>query len=124
MRVRPALRCSATCKATGQQCKKYAIVGGTVCASHGGAAAQVKLAARRRWHVERETRKAEAILATTSAIHDRTDQDLDDAFWAGQTWDVRTMRRAANRLEETVREIRQAAKRIERSRQEPPDDEG
>ena len=45
-------RCTATAKGTGEQCKRRPIVGGTVCAKHGGASPQVKAAAKRR--VERE----------------------------------------------------------------------
>lgn len=37
-----ATRCTATAKGSGQQCKRWAIAGGTVCRAHGGAAGQVK----------------------------------------------------------------------------------
>lgn len=40
-------RCTAT-NARGQRCQKRPIVGGTVCATHGGSAPQVKAAAERR----------------------------------------------------------------------------
>lgn len=43
-----AERCSATGKASGERCRKYAIRGATVCASHGGAAPQVRRAAAER----------------------------------------------------------------------------
>lgn len=43
-----ARRCRAKCNATGQQCRKAAILGGTVCQKHGGGAPQVKAAARER----------------------------------------------------------------------------
>lgn len=43
----PSQRCSAR-RTNGEPCKRWAIVGGTVCATHGGRAPQVKDAARRR----------------------------------------------------------------------------
>lgn len=44
----PRVQCRATSKTTGEQCGKLAIMGGTVCRVHGGAAPQVRDAARRR----------------------------------------------------------------------------
>lgn len=41
-------RCTAKSARTGQPCKKYAILGGTVCDTHGGSAPQVKRAAAER----------------------------------------------------------------------------
>jgi hypothetical protein len=41
-------RCAAHSSQTGEPCKKAAIRGGTVCASHGGQAPQVKKSARER----------------------------------------------------------------------------
>ena len=41
-------RCTAKSSRTGKRCRKAAIRGGTVCATHGGAAPQVRDAARRR----------------------------------------------------------------------------
>jgi hypothetical protein len=38
----PAVRCKATSKQTGKQCKNCAIKGGEVCRKHGGGASQVK----------------------------------------------------------------------------------
>jgi hypothetical protein len=38
----PAVRCKATSKQTGKQCKNWAIKGGEVCRKHGGGASQVK----------------------------------------------------------------------------------
>ena len=40
--------CTAKSKSTGARCKHYAIPGGTVCRNHGGKAAQVVQAAKRR----------------------------------------------------------------------------
>jgi hypothetical protein len=44
----PAHRCTATAKASGEQCLRPAIPGGSVCRKHGGGAPQVKAAADRR----------------------------------------------------------------------------
>ena len=46
-RVRQARRCRAR-RTDGQPCRAWAIVGGTVCRAHGGAARQVRHAAERR----------------------------------------------------------------------------
>lgn len=43
-----AAQCSAMSKGSGQRCRRKAILGGTVCPMHGGAARQVKEAAQRR----------------------------------------------------------------------------
>lgn len=59
-------RCTGTAKSTGKRCERAAIVGGTVCYTHGGNASQVKQAARGR--VERE--RAEAALATLGLPRD------------------------------------------------------
>lgn len=45
--VLPAVKCSAHTSA-GKPCSKFAIVGGFVCATHGGSAPQVRQAANRR----------------------------------------------------------------------------
>lgn len=44
----PSVRCRAKAKRSGQPCKLWAIRGGAVCRAHGGAAPQVRAAARRR----------------------------------------------------------------------------
>lgn len=44
----PERRCTATVRSTGEQCKRAAIKGGTVCTSHGGNAPQVQKKARER----------------------------------------------------------------------------
>lgn len=51
-RVRQARRCSAR-RTNGEPCRAFAIVGGTVCRAHGGAAPQVRRAA---WATEYERR--------------------------------------------------------------------
>lgn len=53
-------QCTATSHRSGQQCKKWAVNGATVCLTHGGAAPQVRAAARERHARER----AEAAVAT------------------------------------------------------------
>lgn len=42
-------QCTANTSGSGNRCKKGAIKGGTVCATHGGSAPQVKAAAQRRY---------------------------------------------------------------------------
>lgn len=44
----PPRQCSATAKGTGRRCRRLAMIGGTVCPKHGGAAPQVRAAAERR----------------------------------------------------------------------------
>ena len=46
--ARPARPCSAR-RSNGMPCRNYAIIGGTVCSTHGGRAPQVRRAAERRW---------------------------------------------------------------------------
>jgi hypothetical protein len=41
-------QCTAIAKSSSQRCRKHAIAGGTVCRTHGGAAGQVRRAARER----------------------------------------------------------------------------
>lgn len=55
MSRRPAIRCSATSKQSGEPCKNFAMIGGRVCAFHGGKAPQVRRAARRRRDLARAT---------------------------------------------------------------------
>jgi hypothetical protein len=43
-----AVRCKAKSKQTGEQCKQFAIAGGTVCVYHGGNAPNTRKAARER----------------------------------------------------------------------------
>src|SRR4051794_5929850 len=56
-----ARRCVAHSSRTGQRCRKAAVVGSTVCATHGASARQVKEAARRRAALERAARAAAAL---------------------------------------------------------------
>lgn len=59
----PAQRCTAKTSA-GKPCKRWAIVGGNVCPTHGGSAPQVREAARRRIlsTVERNLVTAQAMI--------------------------------------------------------------
>lgn len=50
-------QCGATARTTGQRCRRAAIIGGSVCTVHGGAAGQVRAAADRR-RSEDEARRA------------------------------------------------------------------
>lgn len=56
-------RCKARAKTSGQQCRRYAIPGGTVCRNHGGGAPQVQAAAARRLEAQRLESDATAALA-------------------------------------------------------------
>jgi hypothetical protein len=47
-RIRPARRCRARSKRTGQPCRAFAITGGDVCRAHGGATSRVRVAAAQR----------------------------------------------------------------------------
>lgn len=62
-RDRPEQQCSAKAKSTGKQCGRYAIPGGTVCATHGGNSPVVREAAQRRLHTRTVEASARATLA-------------------------------------------------------------
>ena len=59
MRIRWAVRCTATAKSTGLPCQAFAVTGATVCVKHGGATPQVKATARKRWEFELMMRRIE-----------------------------------------------------------------
>jgi hypothetical protein len=60
----PPRRCTAHSTRTGEQCRHRPIVGGTVCATHGGKAPQVLRAAARRQEAQRiETRLAALVVS-------------------------------------------------------------
>lgn len=72
-------------RTSGEQCRKVAIRGGTVCASHGGSAPQVKLAAEERLkamvepalvELERIMRWADTDAVKLSAVKDILDRGL------------------------------------------------
>lgn len=56
-------QCTATSSRSGQRCKRAPIDGGTVCATHGGRAPQVRAAAERRLLAQAVEADAKAILA-------------------------------------------------------------
>lgn len=56
-------RCKAKAKGSGNQCRRYAIPGGSVCRNHGGGAPQVKAAAARRLAAEQLQADSTAALA-------------------------------------------------------------
>ena len=56
-------RCTATSSRSGKRCRAYAIVGGTVCRAHGGAAPQTKAKAAQRVAVEAAEADAYKVLA-------------------------------------------------------------
>jgi hypothetical protein len=61
-KVRQARRCRARSSRTGEPCRSYAVVGGTVCTAHGGSSARVRVAAAQRHErelVERAMLRAE-----------------------------------------------------------------
>jgi hypothetical protein len=69
-RVRQARRCSAR-RTDGQPCGCFAILGGRVCRVHGGAAGQVRAAARRRRYLAALERDWEAHQARVRKWHER-----------------------------------------------------
>jgi hypothetical protein len=66
-RVRQARKCHAHRK-NGEPCKAYAIIGGRVCRAHGGAAPQVRAAARERLLMARAYR---ALVILSRGPHER-----------------------------------------------------
>lgn len=63
-------QCIATSRRTGKRCGAYAIVGGTVCKWHGGAAPQVRLAAN-----ERIAEMVDPALSALRQLVDTADSD-------------------------------------------------
>lgn len=57
------VKCSAKAKQTGEPCRNWAIIGGTVCRNHGGNAPRVKEAAARRVATAIAEAEAEAAIA-------------------------------------------------------------
>jgi hypothetical protein len=68
-------RCTATAR-SGERCRRAAIPGGNVCASHGGSARQVRAAAARRVAAERVESVAREVLGTPSINVDPADAML------------------------------------------------
>lgn len=70
-RTRPAVPCTARRSRDGQPCRCYAIVGGTVCRMHGGAAPQVRLQAEARRVLAVLTRRTPALREWVEAAASR-----------------------------------------------------
>lgn len=65
-------RCSARSSRTGQPCRSWAILGGTVCVNHGGRAPQVVAAAKRRLamaEVLEQSPRREPVQVLLDAVH-------------------------------------------------------
>ena len=95
------MRCKATVRRTGEQCKSPAIKGGEVCRMHGGAARQVRAAAERRraeklaadlWGGRRDVHPASALLELVGwksseveywrhRVHEIQQDDEDGLTW-------------------------------------------
>lgn len=118
-RVRQARRCKAR-RTDGRPCGAYAIVGGVVCRAHGGAAPQVKRAARRRadedmviraalvgvarWQAEVAEWRERRIIATATVLdmrpEDVTTGDILAATWmpgGPESWDTKPRPRVDHR---------------------------
>jgi len=61
-------RCTAKARRTGEQCRRDAIKGGTVCISHGGAAPQVRAAAQARFAEARDRSLAKYVQQVDSDL--------------------------------------------------------
>lgn len=68
-KTRQALRCKAR-KRNGDPCGRYAVVGGTVCPSHGGNAPQVRAKAKQRVAEEKAAKAAEKYVAKATPLND------------------------------------------------------
>ena len=87
-------RCTAHSKRTGQQCKRWAIPGGTVCTMHGGAAPRVQEAARRRLLAA----EAVADLATFGVHIETTPVEALEAMLWEAAGNVAVLRQLVNTL--------------------------
>lgn len=92
----PDRRCTATSR-SGERCKRWAIKGGRVCRSHGGAAPQVRAAAERRLEQDR-------IAGEVSELLDRFDIP-DEHPLEGLISVVRSTGRMMRALESLVRSL-------------------
>lgn len=89
-----AAHCQATSKRTGQQCRGWAIPGGTVCRIHGGRAPQVQEAARRRLLAA----EAEADLARLGVSIETTPVEALEAMLWEAAGNVAVLRQMVNDL--------------------------
>lgn len=93
-------RCTAKSKRTGSRCKRAPVVGGRVCAVHGGAAPQVKAAAERRVAAQALEANARAVLAF-EAVEPLTDPVLELAELAAEVKaTVRALGQRVNALQD------------------------
>lgn len=73
-------QCRATSTTTGEQCKRAAIKGGVVCHMHGGAAPQVKAAAKRRLALE-EARQIVSELSLGTEVETTPEEAILAQVW-------------------------------------------
>ena len=93
-------RCTAKSKRTGARCKRAPVVGGRVCAVHGGKAPQVKAAAERRAAAQALEANARAVLAF-EAVEPLTDPVLELANLAAEVKaTVRALGQRVNALQD------------------------
>lgn len=84
------LKCSGTVRSTGLPCGRWAINGGTVCASHGGRAPQVKAAAARRVAVAEAQRRLDipANVDPRDALTEELARSIAWVRWLGSKVDA------------------------------------
>lgn len=75
-------RCTAKSRSTQQRCKQAAIIGGTVCAKHGGRAPQVRAAAKARAIQMAAHAQAERMVARAGVDVDPIEHLLDSLYHA------------------------------------------
>lgn len=76
------MRCTAKSSRSGEQCKRDAIRGGTVCATHGGRAPQVKAAAAERVARDNAERTARRMVERSGEDRDPIEHLLDSMYLA------------------------------------------
>lgn len=81
-------RCTAKSTRSGKRCKKAAIVGGTVCATHGGAASHVRRAADERAARQDAEQKAQRMVALTGVDQDPIEHLLESLHRAASLVEV------------------------------------
>jgi hypothetical protein len=75
-------RCTGTSTRSGERCKKAALKGATVCATHGGSAPQVKAAAKRRELERKANAEAQRMVAKAGVEQDPIEHLLDSLYLA------------------------------------------
>lgn len=83
---RNAVQCTATAKSTGEQCRRLATLGATVCVRHGAAAGQVRRAAARRVAAAKTAERVEGAFAElmTEMGYDPADTTIDRVVVLGR----------------------------------------